>query len=105
EMLRRLLAKAGRKPSKVALADATRLPFRDRTFTAAVAAHVFHLIPDWKGAIDELLRVMMPGGVLLASRGADAKADWHRAVRRRFFHEAGDPRWPPGINGIGSLDE
>ncbi|HEY3085106.1 MAG TPA: class I SAM-dependent methyltransferase [Candidatus Dormibacteraeota bacterium] len=105
EMLRRFIAKAGRRAGQAAVGDATRLPFRDRAFTSAIAAHVLHLIPDWKAAIDELLRVIKPRGVLLASRSADTKAEWHRAVRKRFFLEAGDPPWPPGIDRIESLDQ
>ncbi len=103
EMLRLLLSKS--RAARLALADATRLPFRDRTFKSAIASHVLHLIPGWKVALDELTRVVAPGGVILASRSADTKAVWHRAVRRRFFVEAGDPPWPPGIDRIEQLDE
>jgi ubiquinone/menaquinone biosynthesis C-methylase UbiE len=103
EMLRKLLAKAGDLP--VAIADATRLPFADRTFSAAVASHVLHLVPGWKSAVDELMRTVVPGGVILASRGADGRSEWQRAVRRRFFEAAGNPPWPPGIDRIGQLDD
>lgn len=103
EMLRRLREKAGDVP--VAIADATRLPFADRTFHSAIASHVLHLIPAWKAAVDELARVVVPGGIVLASRSGDTGADWHRAVRRRFFDEAGNPPWPPGIDRIAQLDD
>lgn len=103
EMLRRYVEKA--PPNiEVAVADATRLPFADRTFTSAIASHVLHLIPGWVTALDELVRVLAPGGVLLASRSADPAADWHNLVRRRFYAEAGDPPWPPGMNRIDELD-
>ena len=70
EMLRRYVEKA--PPNiEVAVADATRLPFADRTFTSAIASHVLHLILGWVSALDELVRVLVPGGVLLASRSAD----------------------------------
>lgn len=104
EMLRRLLAKTDGDQMKIALADATRLPFADRTFASAIASHVLHLIPDWKVAVDELVRVVEPGGVILASRSADSRAEWQRAVRRHFFDVAGNPAWPPGINRIDDLD-
>ncbi len=103
EMLRRYVEKAPAN-IEVALADATRLPFADRTFTSAIASHVLHLIPGWVTALDELVRVVAPGGVLLASRSADPAADWHNLVRRRFYAEAGDPPWPPGMNRIDELD-
>ena len=103
KMLRRYVEKA--PPNiEVAVADATRLPFADGTFTSAIASHVLHLIPAWKTALDELARVLTPGGVLLASRNADPAADWHNLVRRRFYAEAGDPPLPPGMNRIDELD-
>jgi SAM-dependent methyltransferase len=102
EMLHRLLAK--RANANVALADATRLPFGDRTFGSAVASHVLHLIPDWKTAVDELTRVVVPGGVLLASKGAERTTEWEVGVRRHFCVEAGDPPWPPGIGSMDELD-
>ena len=101
EMLRRLRAKA---VAKIAIADATCLPFRDRTFASAIASHVLHLIPEWRVALDEISRVVVPGGVLLASRSADTRAEWHRAVRHHFFDLAGNPPWPPGMNRIEELD-
>jgi ubiquinone/menaquinone biosynthesis C-methylase UbiE len=60
------LASAG---SRVALArgDATRLPFADATFDAAVSTEAFHWFPDQAAALRELRRVLRPGGrVLLA---------------------------------------
>jgi SAM-dependent methyltransferase len=104
EMLRKLLAKSREHETNVAIADATRLPFADRTFGSAIASHVLHLIPEWKVALDELMRVVGPGGVLLASRSADSHAEWQRAVRRHFFDVAGNPAWPPGMNRIDDLD-
>lgn len=104
EMVRRYVAKARPRTVEVAIADATRLPFASRTFTSAIASHVLHLIPEWKAALDELVRVLVPGGVLLASRSADPRAEWQNVVRRRFYIEAGDPSWPPGLSRIDELD-
>lgn len=105
EMLRKLLAKRTRDWPEVAIADASHLPFSDGTFGSAVASHVLHLIPEWKAALLELSRVLVPGGVLLASRGAQSEAEWAHRIRRRFFAEAGDPPWPPGMDTIDQLDE
>jgi SAM-dependent methyltransferase len=49
----------------LALGDATRLPFRDGSFRAALAVHVFHLVSDWRAALAELRRVIAPGGVFI----------------------------------------
>jgi len=104
EMLRRLIANANGTPSPVLQADATRLPFRDGAFGAALAVHVLHLIPAWKDAVAEVVRTVRPGGVLIASRGVRDDEDWSGRVRRRFFHEAGDPAWPPGLGELAALD-
>ena len=47
------------------MADMTALPFADAAFDAAVAVHVFHLVRAWQQAVDEVLRVLRPGGVFL----------------------------------------
>jgi ubiquinone/menaquinone biosynthesis C-methylase UbiE len=47
------------------LADISALPFAGGTFSAIVAVHVFHLVPEWQAALDEALRVLRPGGALL----------------------------------------
>jgi SAM-dependent methyltransferase len=49
----------------LARSDARALPFADATFDAGVVVHVFHLIPDWSLALNELLRVVRPGGHFL----------------------------------------
>lgn len=67
-MLRRLVEKAD-EPVPVAQGDATRLPFRDGSFGAAFAVHVLHLIPAWRDAVRELVRVVRPGGTILVSQG------------------------------------
>jgi len=104
EMLKKLVAKRNSSWPNVAVADATRLPFADRSFTAAIAAHVLHLIPNWRSAVTELLRVLRPEGVLVAMRGGRSRSRWYDEVRRRFFNEAGDPPWPPGLDTIEELD-
>lgn len=47
----------------LALADATRLPFRSDAFHAILIVHVLHLVSDWRGTVAEMLRVLAPGGV------------------------------------------
>jgi ubiquinone/menaquinone biosynthesis C-methylase UbiE len=50
-------------------ADLRALPFSDGVFTSALAAHVFHLIADWRRALDEVWRVLVPGsGTLWIAR-------------------------------------
>jgi ubiquinone/menaquinone biosynthesis C-methylase UbiE len=65
QMLRRLRAKRADERLTPIHADATAQPFPDEYFDAAVMTHVFHLIPNWEQALDEVGRVLKPGGVLL----------------------------------------
>jgi SAM-dependent methyltransferase len=44
--------------------DATRLPFADNTFDRIIASEVMEHIPDDLAALDELTRVLKPGGVI-----------------------------------------
>jgi ubiquinone/menaquinone biosynthesis C-methylase UbiE len=45
--------------------DATQIPLASDTFDAAVVVHVFHLIPGWQAALNELARVLRSDGRLL----------------------------------------
>ena len=76
-MLNRLVQNAGgRALLPLAVADATRLPFKQASYDAVLASHVFHLIPDWQTAADEALRVLRPGGALLVDFGGGVKSPW-----------------------------
>lgn len=67
-MLRRLVANAGgTDPFPLVRADATSLPLAADSFGSVLAVHVLHLIPGWRVAVDEALRVLRPGGALVAS--------------------------------------
>ena len=106
-MLDRLIEKAGgRPPFPVALADATRLPFAAGSFDTAFAVHVLHLIPAWRDAIGELVRVVGPGGRVLIDVGTPSN-DPLEEVTDRFAREAGVDRRHPGLgeDGAEELDE
>lgn len=44
-------------------ADAAALPFTDGSMDAVFGFGVLHHIPDWQGALSEIVRVLKPGGV------------------------------------------
>lgn len=95
-MLRKLVEKTGGRPAFPLLrGDATRLPFRDAVFGAAVARHVLHLIPRWPDALGELVRVVRPGGVLLLNIGS-AGGPWEE-VEDRLEGAAGPGSRRPGL--------
>ena len=45
--------------------EACVLPFDDDRFDAGVLAQVLYLIPEWRRALNELVRVVRPGGTVL----------------------------------------
>ena len=56
-MLDRVSEKAGGERVRLAVADATRLPFVDEMFAGAYCRWVLHLVRDWRTAVAELCRV------------------------------------------------
>jgi ubiquinone/menaquinone biosynthesis C-methylase UbiE len=92
-MLARLVAKRGPRCVDVLRADAARLPFPDARFDAAVAVHVFHLIPAWRQALAEVGRVLRPAGLLVHGSNRDPDGSSWRTWRRQFGVEnVGVPR-------------
>jgi SAM-dependent methyltransferase len=92
-MLDVLVGKTAGNPMPIAQADATQLPFPGDAFDAAVASHVFHLIPDSDRAFSELVRVLAPGArILVAGGGADPREEWPGAIHERFRSHCGDAR-------------
>jgi SAM-dependent methyltransferase len=77
----------GRVTGEVARADVTALPFADAAFDAAVLGEVLEHVEDDRGALEEVARVLRPGGVLAVSVPADPKRfgpsdRWAGHVRR-----------------------
>ena len=84
-MMDKLIEKAGgRATFPVLQADATRMPFVDGAFGAAYLRWVLHLIPDWRAALAEAVRVVGRGGAVLVLLGAASKTTSRRSgpVRR-----------------------
>ena len=96
-MLRRLVHNAGgRRPFPLVRGDATALPFRDAAVGGALVAHVLHLIPHWSSALAELVRVVRPGGSVVAVVGQIPHE--LRLVMDRLVREAGIDRPFPGLD-------
>ena len=99
-MLRRLRARGSGVP--VARADCTWLPFPDDSFGSVIASHVFHLVPEWRDATLEVLRVLRPDGVFLWARGGHGAPG--EAVAEVFAKAAGLGRTPVGLGEVEGLD-
>ncbi len=114
-MLRRLVEKSdtsrgsgdsplGSTSLPLAVADATQLPFRSGSFGAGLACHVLHLIPGWRDAVTEVIRVVRSGGVFLLDPGGGPGGDW-RAVFRHTSEVLGIEQPRVGLIDIAELDE
>jgi phosphatidylethanolamine/phosphatidyl-N-methylethanolamine N-methyltransferase len=62
---RRICAKALGNVEGLVVMDAARLAFRDAHFDAVVAPYVLTVVPDPHGSLDELARVVKPGGEII----------------------------------------
>ncbi|NND68806.1 MAG: class I SAM-dependent methyltransferase [Halioglobus sp.] len=56
-----------RKSFGLASANALELPFADDTFDKVICSEVLEHIPDYRGALQEIERVLKPGGLFCAS--------------------------------------
>jgi ubiquinone/menaquinone biosynthesis C-methylase UbiE len=101
-MMAQLLAQltSAHIPPDLLLADATRMPFRDDSFPAMLFVHVLHLIPGWRDAIAEILRVLAPGGVILSSWDQTKGANWGEASAESDWDKAFE-WWKEALNAAG----
>ncbi len=98
KMLRRLVDNAGgRRPFPLCVADITALPFADQRFGAVFASHVLHLVVDWRATVDEAVRVLRPGAVLLVDFGGGPSAPWGEPTNA-VMRAHGVVRVRPGVS-------
>lgn len=89
-MLAKLRSKDTEHRVKVTEGDVMRLPFAAGVFDVAVAVHILHLVPNPGQAVDELARVLKPGGRVIQSRDERDEAAlnplreaWNSVMRAR----------------------
>jgi SAM-dependent methyltransferase len=104
-MLRKLVQKAGGAPPfPLAVADATALPVADGAVGAALVCHVLHLVDPWRRAVEELVRVVRPGGLVLVE-SAERAGGPIREVNQRFWTVTSrGSRGIPGLTDVTALD-
>ena len=66
---------------RLVVADMTDLPFRDASFDAIIAVHVFHLVSEWQKAVREVLRTLRAGGSFIMCWRKDWSGDWEGKSR------------------------
>ena len=66
-----MLERARGKDLPTVVGDAAALPYPDESWDAAIMIAMLHHVPDWRAAIEEAKRVLVPGGRL-------AKVGWAR---------------------------
>lgn len=86
EKAREEAAREGVENVQFSVGDATSLEFEDASFDGAVTRLSFHHIPAPQRALEEMARVVRPGGWvivsdLLTDEDADAQA-WHQEIER-----------------------
>ncbi len=86
---------------RLVVSDIKQLPFHDHSFDAVVAVHIFHLVDVWEQALQEVVRVMRPGGRLLQcwdTYESTSIAEIINARWRGFVQELGGDTRRPGIS-------
>ena len=82
-MLRR--AQATGRVARLAVADAMRLPFSDRTFDAVTVGFGLRNMPSYRGALEEMRRVLRPGGHVLVL-DFSVPSGWWQGLYRFYLH-------------------
>ncbi len=79
-------------------ASAVDLPFPDESFDAAYSLYVLEHVPDRHRALQEMWRVLKPGGCMIATVPASAlnvvyPIDFYADLTRRLFRRIGEKLW------------
>ncbi|MCP4536164.1 MAG: methyltransferase domain-containing protein [Chloroflexi bacterium] len=106
EMLARLTRSSQTLPISCQKADVTKLPFRDAAFDVAIATHLFYFIPEWKRAVDEILRVLKSDGALiLMHTGAGMEVPFLNQRYKELCAEQSCPIKSIGVNSTRQVVE
>ena len=84
--------------------DATSVPCGDNTFDLSLACHLFYFIPEWRRAVDEMLRVTHAGGAIILVKTGYGKevpflTERYRALRKELGAAPG-PRGAAGTKEV-----
>jgi ubiquinone/menaquinone biosynthesis C-methylase UbiE len=88
------------------MADMTALPFADNSFDVAVGVHVLHLVPEWRTALDEVLRVIRSGGALMIGQDVYSGRSPNEEIQeqwRDLVSRLGHPPLTVGAHGFQAI--
>lgn len=87
---------AGPRTAKIAcfVGDAVNLPYRGASLDAIFGFGVLHHLPDWRGGIREIARVLKPGGLYFLEEIYPAL--YQNFLIRRIFHHPPENRFQSG---------
>lgn len=71
------------QPQRLALADAQALPYAAHSFDVVMANHMLYHVPDIHTTIDQIRRVLKPGGVLMAATNSTESMPQLRELYKR----------------------
>jgi SAM-dependent methyltransferase len=81
-----IVHEAGIRNARFEIADALRLPFEANTFDLVLTRLALHHMPDPRRAVQEMARVLRPGGRLgvfdITTSEVAAEAEYHNVVER-----------------------
>jgi SAM-dependent methyltransferase len=80
------LGRSATRIRDVGVGNATHLPFRDATYNRIVCNGAAHHLPDLRGALGEIYRVLQPGGRLVLHEPVDSPVAG--AIRRTLFRRS-----------------
>lgn len=82
EMLAQFRQKFNGTPPNLNLihADASHLPFPDNSFDVILTVHMLHAVSDWRAFLDNINRVLKPGGFYL-------NCQWITPAARKQFED------------------
>ena len=81
--------------SGLVVMDAMRLAFPDASFDAAVAPYVLTVVPDPAATLDELLRVVKPGGEIVLVNHVGAESGPIAAIEAWLGRRSASLGWRP----------
>ncbi len=98
-MLKRAATRVGREHLNnvhgLAVMDAMRLAFRDACFDAVVAPYVLTVVPDPTATLDELMRVVKPGGEIVLVNHVGAESGPIAAIEAWLGRRSAALGWRP----------